>query len=147
MKKLILLIFIFVFTISYAQKNKNYLRIDFSSICCGPPSEKPITDYIEEFRKKNNWENFEIWQESRLGYEGEYSLFIGIDALDDRKKKIFISGLEKLISNIEKNRDINHDGNIDLRDKLLNQDELIHKQKTPPNEFSTFELRADNHKK
>ena len=53
MRKTISILFILLFSISFAQKNEHYVRIDFSSICCGPPSEKPLMDFVEEFRQQN----------------------------------------------------------------------------------------------
>ena len=87
MKKSILFIFILLFSISSAQQNEKFVRVDFSSICCGTPSEKPLLDYTKEFSQQNKLKKFEVWLETGLGYEGEFALFIGIDELNKTKKR------------------------------------------------------------
>lgn len=142
MRKLISIFFIFLFSLAFAQKNENYIRIDFSSICCGPPSEKPLVDFIEKFRQENKLKNFEIWQETGLGYEGEYALYIGIDQLKCKKKKKekFITGMKTLINTFTEKRNNNQDGHINFREELVKKEELIKKQKTPSNRFSKMLL-------
>lgn len=142
MKKSALIVFILLFFISNAQKNEKYVRIDFSSICCGTPSEKPLMDYIEKFRQQNKWKDFEIWEETGLGDEGEYALFVGIDALKCKKKKLLISGLKSIIANFERNRNNNHDGNLLLGEDLVAKEELIKKRIN-----LRIDLREENLKK
>ncbi len=144
MRKLISIFFIFLFSLAFAQKNENYIRIDFSSICCGPPSEKPLVDFIENFRKENKLKDFEIWQETGLGHEGEYALYIGIDQLKCKKKKKekFITGMKTLINTFTEKRNNNQDGHINFREDLVKKEELIKKQKTPSNRFSKIQLRT-----
>ena len=142
MRKLISIFFIFLFSLAFAQKNENYIRIDFSSICCGPPSEKPLVDFIENFRQENKLKDFEIWQETGLGYEGEYALYIGIDQFKCKKKKKekFITGMKTLINTFTEKRNNNQDGHINFREELVKKEELIKKQKTPSNRFSKMLL-------
>jgi len=140
MKKSILFIFILLFSISSAQKNEKFVRVDFSSICCGTPSEKPLMDYTKEFSQKNKLKKFEIWLETGLGYEGEFALFIGIDNLSKKKRSKFISGLKTLVDDFESKRNINQDGNIRLSDEFAAKDQLIKRQNNPTNQFSKVVL-------
>lgn len=140
MKKLLLLLFIFLFSVISAQKNEKYVRIDYSSICCGTPSEKPLMDYLKDFSQKNKLKSFEIWLETGLGYEGEFALFIGIDALKMKSKEKFILGLKSLVNDFESKRNINQDGNIRLSEEFFTKDFLIKRKNKPANQFSKVVL-------
>ena len=132
--------FILLFCLISAQKNEKYLRIDYSSICCGTPSEKPLMDYLKDFSQKNKLKNFEIWLETGLGLEGEFALFIGIDHLNDKQKKKLISGLKTLVVEFENKRNTNHDGNIQLNEEFVPKDAIIKKQNKPTDRFSKLVL-------
>jgi len=84
MKKIISTIAVFSCAFFFAQKSENYIEIGYNSICCGTPSSAPVMNYIKSFQGKKN--TLEIYRQSRLGREGEYKLFIGIDALSKSKK-------------------------------------------------------------
>ena len=140
MKKSIVLILSLLFSFYSAQKNEKYVRIDFSSICCGAPSEKPFLDYTKEFSQQNKLKKFEVWLETGLGYEGEFALFIGIDELNKTKKTKFISGLKALVDDFESKRNNNQDGNIRFHDDLVKKDELIKKQNKRTNRYSKLVL-------
>lgn len=140
MKKLLLFSFPLLFAISFAQKNEKFVRIDFSSICCGPPSDQPLINYLEEFRQKNKLKDFEIWLETGLGDEGEYALYIGVDRLNPKKENTFISGIKSIVNDFESSRNINQDGNIRFHDDLVKKDELIKKQNKRTNRYSKLVL-------
>ena len=140
MKKLLLFSFPLLFAISFAQKNEKFVRIDFSSICCGPPSDQPFINYLEEFRQKNKLKDFEIWLETGLGDEGEYALYIGVDRLNPKKENTFISGIKSIVNDFESSRNINQDGNIRFHDDLVKKDELIKKQNKSTNRYSKLVL-------
>ena len=140
MKKLLLFSFPLLFAISFAQKNEKYVRIDLSSICCGPPSDQPLINYLEEFRQKNKLKDFEIWLETGLGDEGEYALYIGVDRLNPKKENTFISGIKSIVNDFESSRNINQDGNIRFHDDLVKKDELIKKQNKRTNRYSKLVL-------
>ncbi len=116
------------------------MRIDFSSICCGPPSDQPFINYLEEFRQKNKLKDFEIWLETGLGDEGEYALYIGVDRLNPKKENTFISGIKSIVNDFESSRNINQDGNIRFHDDLVKKDELIKKQNKRTNRYSKLVL-------
>lgn len=114
MKKIILIFGIFTSAIFFAQKSENYYQISYNSICCGPPSEKPVRDYIQKFQGKNKGKTVEIFKQTGLGREGEYKLFVGIDALSKSKKRKFISGLEATINQQNIKKDSGSEGTVDF---------------------------------
>jgi len=113
MKNILLIFGIFTSAIFFAQKSENYYQISYNSICCGPPSEKPVRDYIQKFLGKNKNKAVEIYKQTGLGREGEFKLFVGIDALSKSAKKKFISGLEAAI-NSQNNAKGESDGTVDF---------------------------------
>ncbi|MFL9833197.1 hypothetical protein [Chryseobacterium terrae] len=108
MKKLILTLTVFSSAIFFAQKSENYVEISYNSICCGTPSSTPVMSYINGFQCKKK--TLEVYRQSRLGREGEYKLFVGIDDLSKRKKAKFIKGLEATVDSQNKSRNENSDG-------------------------------------
>ncbi|WP_445431190.1 hypothetical protein [Chryseobacterium indoltheticum] len=123
MKKIILTIAVFSCTFFFAQKSENYIEISYNSICCGTPSSAPVMNYIKSFQGKKN--TLEIYRQSRLGREGEYKLFIGIDALSKSKKTKFIKGLEAAINSQNKSRNENSDGIVDFNSQTLVKKEKL----------------------
>lgn len=148
MRKTISILFILLFSLSFAQKSEKYVRIEFSSICCGPPSEKPLMDFVEEFRQQNKLKDFEIWLETGLGYEGEYALYIGLDQFKCKKKRQekFIAGLKTIVDDFQSKRNNNQDGNIFFREELVEKEEIIKKQETHTNRFSKMVLYQNSEK-
>jgi len=73
----------------FSQTNKNYITVDYSSICCGTPSEKPVIYFVKSFEKKNKLKSFEIFVERGLGKEGEHAFYIGIDNLNRESIQVF----------------------------------------------------------
>lgn len=106
MKKILLVFGLFCFSFFFSQKNQSYLQVGYASICCGPPSADPVINYIGKFVKKNKIKNLEIYRQSGMGKEGEFSLYIGIDSLSKTQKTSFIKGLHSAVSlqNSEKNK-------------------------------------------
>lgn len=97
MKKIGLIIGLFSAVLFSAQKSENYLQVGYASICCGTPSNKPVMDYVSQFKKKSKIKNLEVYRQSGLGREGEYNLYIGIDGLSKTQKVSFIKGLKAAI--------------------------------------------------
>lgn len=123
MKKLFLTITVFSCVFFFAQKSKNYVEISYNSICCGTPSSTPVMNYINSFQGKKN--TLEIYRQSRLGREGEYKLFIGIDALSKSKKAKFIKGLEAAINSQNKSRNESSDGIVNFdSQKIVSKEKL-----------------------
>ena len=123
MKKIILTIAVFSCAFLFAQKSENYIEIGYNSICCGTPSSAPVMNYIKSFQGKKNI--LEIYRQSRLGREGEYKLFIGIDALSKSKKAKFIKGLEATINSQNKSRNENSDGIVDFNSRTIIKKEKL----------------------
>ena len=123
MKKIILTIAVFSCVFFFAQKSENYIEISYNSICCGTPSSAPVMNYINSFQGKKN--TLEIYRQSGLGREGEYKLFIGIDALSKSKKAKFIKGLEAAINSQNKSRNENSDGIVDFNSRTIIKKEKL----------------------
>ncbi|REC54996.1 hypothetical protein DRF62_07710 [Chryseobacterium piscium] len=123
MKKLFLTIAVFSCAFFFAQKSENYIEIGYNSICCGTPSTAPVMNYINSFQGKKN--TLEIYRQSGLGREGEYKLFIGIDALSKSKKAKFIKGLEATINSQNKSRNENSDGIVDFNSRTIIKKEKL----------------------
>ncbi|MNU35980.1 hypothetical protein D3C71_245880 [compost metagenome] len=123
MKKIFLTIAVFSCAFFFAQKSENYIEIGYNSICCGTPSSSPVMNYINSFQGKKN--TLEIYRQSRLGREGEYKLFIGIDALSKSKKAKFIKGLEATINSQNKSRNENSDGIVDFNSRTIIKKEKL----------------------
>ncbi|GAB0156526.1 hypothetical protein CHRYSEOSP005_17910 [Chryseobacterium sp. Alg-005] len=110
MKKVILIVSVLCFSFFYSQKNQNYLEVSYGSICCGPPSDVPVMNYINQFQKKNKLKAFEIYEQSGLGREGEFSFYIGIDKLSKTQKSNFIKGLKAVVKAQNDKRNESRDG-------------------------------------
>jgi hypothetical protein len=111
MKKIGLIIGLFSVVLFSAQKSENFLYLDYNSMCCGTPSTNPVITYIEAFQSKNK-KTIEIYRQSGLGREGEFKLFIGIDALSKVKRKQFIKGLEETVALQNSRRNRSSDGSV-----------------------------------
>lgn len=123
MKKLFLTIAVFSCVFFFAQKSENYIEISYNSICCGPPSSTPVMNYVNSFQGKKN--TLEVYRQSRLGREGEYKLFIGIDALSKNKKAKFIKGLEAAINSQNKSRNESSDGIVNFESQKIVKKEKL----------------------
>lgn len=88
----------------FSQKNQNYLKISYGSVCCGPASEKPIISYLKEFKRKNQIRSLEILMQKGLGKEGEFTVYVGTDFLSINQKSRLIRGLNAAVSNQNNNR-------------------------------------------
>ncbi len=104
MKKLpFLLVFLSVFL--FSQKNEKYLKIGFNSTCCGPASSKDVLDYLQNFEKKQKLKPFEIIYQRGLGREGEYAIFVGVDALNPKRLNRLKKEMKDLIENQNKHKE------------------------------------------
>ncbi|HCN51186.1 MAG TPA: hypothetical protein DIT10_19180 [Chryseobacterium sp.] len=112
MKKGIAAVAVFCFAFFFSQKNQKYLEISYGSVCCGPPSEKPVISYLKEFKKKNQIKTLEIFQQRGLGKEGEFSLYVGTDYLTSNQKKRLVRGLMATVSNQNNNKKQDSNGMV-----------------------------------
>ncbi len=98
MKKVLATIGLFSSVIFFAQKSENYLQVGYASVCCGTPSDKPVMDYLAQFKNKNKGKSLEVYKQSGRGREGEYNLYIGTDGLSKAQKLVFIKGLKAAVN-------------------------------------------------
>ncbi|WP_347217501.1 hypothetical protein [Chryseobacterium sp.] len=104
MKKVLLAATLFCSAFLFSQKNQNYLKIGYTSVCCGPASEKPVIIYLKEFKRKNQIKSLEILIQRGLGREGEFELYVGTDFLTINQNKRLVRGLTAVISNQNNNK-------------------------------------------
>lgn len=104
MKKVLLAAALFCSTFFFSQKNQNYLKIGYTSVCCGPASEKPVVSYLKEFKRKYQIRSLEILIQRGLGREGEFQLYVGTDFLTINQKKRLVRGLTAVVSNQNSNK-------------------------------------------
>ncbi|WP_294286750.1 hypothetical protein [uncultured Chryseobacterium sp.] len=104
MKKVLATIGLFSSVLFFAQKSENYLQIGYASVCCGTPSDKPVMDYLAQFKTKSKVKSLEVYKQSGLGREGEYNLYIGTDGLSKTQKTDFIRGLKSAVNSQNKTR-------------------------------------------
>lgn len=123
----------------FSQTNKNYIIVDYSSICCGTPSEKPVMEFVKSFEKKNKLKSFEIFVERGLGKEGEHAFYIGTDNLSREHLKSLLDGLKKTISNQNNQRIKNRDGYVNLHAKPTSNSTLKSIKKKSRTKISSLE--------
>lgn len=112
MKKILLAAALFCSTFFFSQKNQNYLKIGYTSVCCGTASEKPVISYLKEFKRKNQIRSLEILMQKGMGREGEFELYVGTDFLTVNQRKRLIRGLTASVSNQNNNKKSPNIGNI-----------------------------------
>ncbi|MDR2236149.1 MAG: hypothetical protein LBE92_08495 [Chryseobacterium sp.] len=129
MKKLLIISSLLFFAFFSAQKNLSYIEIGYSSICCGPPSTDPVLNYLKEFARKNQSKSFEVLTQRGLGREGEFNLYVGIDGLGKKQKRLLMKGLSSIITAQNNKRDEGRDGFVNF-DKAItvNKDDLINRK-------------------
>lgn len=112
MKKIVLIIGLFTSAVFFAQKSENYLQVGYHSICCGTPSDKPVMNFINQFKKKNKIKNFEVYKQNGLGREGEFNIYIGTDTFSRTQNTKFVEGLKAAINTQNQMKKPNRDGNV-----------------------------------
>ncbi|WP_294332801.1 hypothetical protein [uncultured Chryseobacterium sp.] len=117
MKKVLATIGLFSSVFFFAQKSESYLQVGYASVCCGTPSDKPIMDYLTQFKSKNKVKSLEIYKQTGLGREGEYKLYIGTDGLSGTQKSAFIKGLKAAVNSQNKARKTESAGLVNFDEK------------------------------
>ncbi|MDQ1095532.1 MULTISPECIES: hypothetical protein [Chryseobacterium] len=116
MKKILITSCIFSFVFFFGQKSANYLQVGYASVCCGTPSEKPVMDYLNSFKKKNKVSSLEILKHSGLGREGEYNLYIGTDKLSVPQRTSLVKGLKAVVDAQNNSRKQDSDGLVNFNE-------------------------------
>lgn len=114
MKKILIATALFACTLFFAQKSENYLTVGYASVCCGPPSDRPVMDFLNKFKSKNKLKSLEIYKQNGLGREGEYNLYIGTDFLSKTQKAGLIKGLKAAVETQNGTRTKDSDGMVNF---------------------------------
>jgi hypothetical protein len=116
MKKIAVLTLLFFITqSSIAQVNKYRVIIKFGSMCCGVPSNKPLLDYINAFKKKNKIKKIACDSIGPKGKEGEYDMAFTLKELKKKQIEVFVKEIKVLATtmkeqgyaNVEENMEVN----------------------------------------
>lgn len=98
-----ILSFSFVTLISIAQQKKKKEKslfypvvVQFHSVCCGVPSDKPLTQFINTFKKANRIQKINAIKISPMGKEGEYYLAFTLKEMDRKQKFLFRNKLKNI---------------------------------------------------
>lgn len=79
-----------------SSKTRYPVVVSFQSICCGVPSEKPVIDFINAFKKKNKIQRITANQIGPMGKEGEYYLAFSLRELSKKQAKLFVNGIKNI---------------------------------------------------
>jgi hypothetical protein len=143
--KLIIITLALTPALAFSQTNKSYIRIGYSSICCGTPSDKPLMDFVKNFEKENKLKPFEMFIEQGLGKEGEHAFYLGTDNLSSQLLQLFWDGLKTTASKQNEQRSKNKDGYVNVADKLIPNSTLKNIKIKPSTPISS--LAIYNYKK
>jgi len=77
-------------------KTKYPVIVSFQSICCGVPSEKPVVDFINAFKKKHKKKLITADHIGPMGKEGEYYLAFSLRELSKKQAKLFVNGIKNI---------------------------------------------------
>lgn len=103
--------------------NTSVVVLDYNSVCCGPPSEMPVVNFIQNFVKANKTAKPVVYKKSGLGREGEFKLYIMLNGFNPMSVKPFLAGLQKTVSDQNNSRNKSSDGTINFNERLLSETE------------------------
>jgi len=84
------------------EKSKFYpVVVQFHSVCCGVPSDKPLTTFISAFKKQNSIVKIVAEKISPLGKEGEYYLAFPLKEMNRKQKYIFKNNIKKVVAKMK----------------------------------------------
>lgn len=83
--------------IAIPSDGENTVTVNFSSICCGPPSDSFLRDYVDNFQTIHH---LTIPSEyvSTCGLEGDYKVVFGLDRLDQNSRDEFLTNLNTKVN-------------------------------------------------
>ena len=108
-KSLVFILFISIFSLSsFAQQKKNKEKslyypvvVQFHSVCCGVPSDKPLIQYITTFKKANKIQKINAIKIFPMGREGEYYLAFSLKEMNRRQKFLFRNKLKPIVDKMK----------------------------------------------
>lgn len=121
--------------------NTSVVVLKYTSICCGPPSEMPVLNYIRDFAKTHKMIKPFVYQKIGLGREGEFNLYITLNQFTSANLKPFLAGLQKTVSAQKSSRDKSSGGYVNLAEEQLNATDwqrLLDESKNSRSPISTY---------
>lgn len=121
-KSLLCILFISIFTLSsFGQQKKKKEKslfypvvVKFHSVCCGVPSEKPLTQYIATFKKANQIQKISAFKISPMGKEGEYYLAFPLKEMDRKQKFLFKNKLKNITDKMKDKGNASVEENVNI---------------------------------
>lgn len=81
---------------AFAQNKTTYpVVITFNSMCCGVPSQEPVTKLIQRFKKQYKIKKITADRIGPMGREGEYWLAFSLKEFSKTQQVLFIKQLKK----------------------------------------------------
>ena len=121
-KSLVLILSISIVTLtSFAQQKKKKEKslfypvvVQFHSICCGVPSDKPLTQFITTFKKSNRISKINAIKISPMGKEGEYYLAFTLKEMDRKQKFLFRNKLKNITDKMKDKGNVSVEENMNI---------------------------------
>jgi hypothetical protein len=121
-KSLVFILFISIFSLSsFAQQKKNKEKslyypvvVQFHSVCCGVPTDKPLIQYITTFKKANKIQKINAIKISPMGREGEYYLAFSLKEMNRRQKFLFRNKLKTIVDKMKDKGNASVEENVNI---------------------------------
>lgn len=121
-KSLVFILMISFFTLpSFAQQKKNKEKslyypvvVQFHSVCCGVPSDKPLIQYISTFKKANKIQKINAIKISPMGKEGEYYLAFPLKEMDRKQRFLFKNNLKNITDKMKDKGNASVEENVNI---------------------------------
>lgn len=121
-KSLLFILLISIFTLSsFGQQKKKKEKslfypvvVKFNSVCCGVPSDKPLTQYIAAFKKANQIQKINAIKISPMGKEGEYYLAFPLKEMNRKQKFLFRNKLKNTTDKMKDKGNASVEENVNI---------------------------------
>jgi len=75
--------------------------VQFHSVCCGVPSDKPLLQFLSAFKKDNNLIKINAVKIAPMGKEGEYYLAFPLKDMNRKQRFLFRNKLSVVVSKMK----------------------------------------------
>lgn len=86
--------------------------VEFRSVCCGVPSDKPLQQFINTFKKQNRIVKINADKIAPMGKEGEYYLAFTLKEMNRKQKFLFRNNLKNITAKM------NDKGNASVEENM-----------------------------